>query len=130
MKIRFASKVILFQKTLEFKHVIALCYGRQQSLALQGHVPRPQDGAITQVVVDTLGLVVQQCVLNQSQGYLLPSNAFIVAIFLVCQMRLDCMRPDINEIQDFDGELHLFQQWMQKQVVQFLNPFLSFIIFF
>jgi len=38
---RFASKVILFQKTLEFKHVIALCYGRQQSLALQGRVPSP-----------------------------------------------------------------------------------------
>jgi hypothetical protein len=118
------------KKTLEFKHVIALCYGRQQSLALQGCVPSPQVGAITQVVVDTLGLVVQQYVLNQSQGYWLFSNAFIFVISLVCQMQLDCMGLDSSEIQDFDGELHLFQQWMQKQVVQVLNPFLSFMAFF
>jgi hypothetical protein len=37
----FASRNIPFQKTLEFKHVINLCYERQ-SLALQGHVPSPQ----------------------------------------------------------------------------------------
>jgi hypothetical protein len=35
----FASKVILFQEGLDFNHVIALCYGRQQSLALQGCMP-------------------------------------------------------------------------------------------
>jgi hypothetical protein len=29
VKIKFASKVILFQEILEFKHVIALCYGTQ-----------------------------------------------------------------------------------------------------
>jgi hypothetical protein len=31
---RFALKVVLFQKTIEFKHVIALCYRSQQSLGL------------------------------------------------------------------------------------------------
>jgi hypothetical protein len=34
MKIQFASRVILFQKTFEFKHVITLYYGKQTSLAL------------------------------------------------------------------------------------------------
>jgi DNA-binding PucR family transcriptional regulator len=58
VKTRFASKIILFQETLEFKHVIALCYGRQQSFALQAYVPSPQVWAIAQVVVDTLKLVV------------------------------------------------------------------------
>ncbi len=45
-------------------------------------------------------------------------------------MRLDCMGPDFSETQNFDGVLHLFQQWMQKQVVQVLNPFLSFMASF
>jgi hypothetical protein len=66
VKIKFVSKVILFQEFLEFKHTIALCYGQQQSLALQGHVPSPQVWVIAQVVVDILGPMVQQCVLNQS----------------------------------------------------------------
>jgi hypothetical protein len=34
IKIKFASTIVLFQKTLEYKHIIALCYGQQQSLAL------------------------------------------------------------------------------------------------
>jgi hypothetical protein len=58
VKTRFASTVILFQETFVFKQVIALYYGRQQSLALQGYVPSPRVWAIAQVVVDTLGLVV------------------------------------------------------------------------
>jgi len=59
VKTKFASKVILFQKTLEFKHTIALCYGQQQLLTFQGHVPSLQIWAIPQVVVNTLGLMVQ-----------------------------------------------------------------------
>jgi hypothetical protein len=42
-------------------------------------------------------------------------------------MRLDCMGPNSNETQDFDGEFHLFRQRMQKQV---LNPLLSFMASF
>ncbi len=66
IKTRFVSKVIWFQKTLEFKYTIVLCYGQQQSLPFQNHVLSPQVWAIAQVVVNTLGLVVQQCMLNQS----------------------------------------------------------------
>jgi len=35
VKIQFASKVMLFHETLEFKHVIALCYEKLVSLAFQ-----------------------------------------------------------------------------------------------
>jgi hypothetical protein len=76
----------LFQETLEFKHTIALFYGSQQSLAFQGHVPSPQVWAIPQIVVNTWGLVVQQCVLNQTQGYWLLLDALAIAISVVCQM--------------------------------------------
>ncbi len=68
MKIHFVSKVVIFQETIQFKHVITLCYGSQQSLALQGCVFSPQVWVVTQVV-DTLGPLVQQCVLNHRQGY-------------------------------------------------------------
>jgi hypothetical protein len=64
VKTCFASKVVIFQKSIEFKHVIALYYGSQQSLALQGRVPHPQVWVVAQVVANILGLVVQQCVPN------------------------------------------------------------------
>ncbi len=130
IKTRFVSQIILFQETLEFKHTIALCYGRQQSLALQGHVPTPQVWAIAQIVANTLGLVVQQCVLNQSQGYWLLLDAFVVAISFVCQMRTYCLTPNSIETQNFDGELQVFQQHVQKHVIQVLEPFLSFMLCF
>jgi len=34
MKTCFASKIVIFQETIEFKHVNVFCYGSQQSLAL------------------------------------------------------------------------------------------------
>ncbi len=69
MKIWFSFQVILFQEILEFKHIIAFCYGRQQSLAFQGYVPNPQVWVIIQIIEGILGHVVQQCVLNQNQNY-------------------------------------------------------------
>jgi hypothetical protein len=51
----FASRVVLFQKTLELKHGITFCYKRQQSLALQGRVPSPQVWAIAQVAANRWG---------------------------------------------------------------------------
>jgi hypothetical protein len=30
-------------------------------------------------------------------------------------MRLDYIGPDSSETPNFDGVLHLFQQWMQKK---------------
>jgi hypothetical protein len=58
VKILFVSKVVLFQETFEFKHVIVFHYGNQQSLVLHGHVHTPQVWAIAQVLVDDFKLVV------------------------------------------------------------------------
>ncbi len=55
VKTKFVFQVILFQETLEFKHTITLCYGRQQSLTLQGHVKSPQVWVVAQIVANTLG---------------------------------------------------------------------------
>jgi hypothetical protein len=43
-------------------------------------------------------------------------------------MQVDYLTFDSNEILDFDGELRVLQQHMQKQVVQLLDPFLSFML--
>jgi hypothetical protein len=42
MKIRFVSKVIMVEKTLEFKQIVLLCYGKQKTLTLQQRIPKPQ----------------------------------------------------------------------------------------
>jgi hypothetical protein len=59
----------LFQKTFEFTNIIAFCFGNQQSLALQGHVPSPQVWVMAQIVTNIFGFMVQHWVLNQNQGY-------------------------------------------------------------
>jgi hypothetical protein len=90
MKTKFVFQIVLFKKTLEFKHTIAFNYGRQQSLTLQGHVPSPQIWVIIQIVANTLGPMVQQCVLNQNWGYWPLLDAFVAVISLVCQMQTNC----------------------------------------
>ncbi len=49
---------------------------------------------------------------------------------LVCQMQVDCLKPNSNDIQDFDGELQILQQCTQKQRVQVLDHFFSFMFSF
>jgi hypothetical protein len=34
IKTKFVSKVIIFEKTLEFKHAIITCYGKQMTISL------------------------------------------------------------------------------------------------
>ncbi len=38
MNTKFANKVILFQKALEYWDAINLCYGKQETMELQGCV--------------------------------------------------------------------------------------------
>ncbi len=40
----------------------------------------------SQIIFNTLGHVVQQCVLNQSQSYWLLSNALATIVAFVCQL--------------------------------------------
>jgi hypothetical protein len=68
VKIRFASKVAIFQHALEFKEFIHVCCS-QQTLDLQGRIPKSHIWAIVKIIASTLGLVVSSCVLNQHCGY-------------------------------------------------------------
>ena len=78
VKTRFASKVVLFQETQEYADAISICY-RRQSLKLQARVPSGMTWATARTVTQTLNPVVQQCVLNQTRGYWLLSDALAAA---------------------------------------------------
>jgi hypothetical protein len=58
-KLDLLFELFCSKKTLEFKHIIAFCYGNQQSLAIQGHVPSPQVWAMAQIFTNILGFMVQ-----------------------------------------------------------------------
>ncbi len=93
MKIKFVSKLILFQKTLEYHDVINLCDGRQKNLRLQGRVLDAHTWVVCKVVAKIMFLVVKQCILNQTQGYWLLFDALNVTLSLsVCmQIRFNNM---------------------------------------
>jgi hypothetical protein len=63
VKIGFASKVFVFQKTLQYVVSINLSYSRQTT-KLQSKVLLGSTWVITKAVIDILGLVVEQCILN------------------------------------------------------------------
>jgi len=46
IKIKFVSKVIMFEKTLEFKATILLCYGKQKTLVCSNKSQRPKCGPL------------------------------------------------------------------------------------
>jgi hypothetical protein len=61
-------------------------------------------------------------------GLLVFSNAFFVAISLVCKLKVEYLTPNVNETQNFLGELIIVQKQMVKKKVGVLKPFLSFLV--
>jgi len=55
VKPRFTCKVIIFEKTLEFKQAIIACYERQKTIDLQQKVPKAQVWAIVATIISTCG---------------------------------------------------------------------------
>jgi hypothetical protein len=51
---------------LQYKVAINLFYGVQETQKLQGHVPNAHTWAICKVVVETILLIVKQCIFNQT----------------------------------------------------------------
>jgi hypothetical protein len=66
IKTKFASKVIMFEKTLEFKQAIITCYKGQKTIVLQQKVVKAQVWVVAKVITSTLNHVVTTCVINQS----------------------------------------------------------------
>ncbi len=63
---RFASKVIMFQETLQFRFVIVLCYIKHIILKVTSWMLPCLTLQISQIIVDCLSPIVSAHVLNQS----------------------------------------------------------------
>jgi len=115
MKTKFASWVILFQETLEYMIVIDMCYGRQVT-HLQAHVPNGQIWAIVHTMIETLLPVENQCILNQSNGFWLLSDALVDAFTLVAnlQKEVHAMEAFFQPLVqgDFDSKLQYMKHHM------------------
>lgn len=64
VKTRFANKVIMFKKTLKFKQIILLCYGRQNTPILKQRIMKAQMWVITKIIIQCLNPMVITGVLN------------------------------------------------------------------
>ena len=131
VKTRFASKVLMFQQALQFRATISLCYSRQ-TMALQNRVPLGQTWAVVEAISSTLSPVVSACVLNQSRGYWLLSDALASTIFMSVKFEmekidLECHLQAAIRLDIFDSKLLMLTARMREQVVRVLAPFLSFM---
>ncbi len=66
---KFVTKIIMFQKALHFKDVInILCYNRRKIIKVNGKVPPLLALHISHIIMNLFSLVVNACVLNQSNS--------------------------------------------------------------
>ena len=133
VKTRFASKVVLFQETQEYADAISICY-RRQSLKLQARAPSGMTWATARTVTQTLNPVVQQCVLNQTRGYWLLSDALAAAFRMTIELQgvYDQSSSVIPPLQvgDFESEIEILKARMAKTAVDVMKPFLRFSLQF
>ncbi len=79
--------VILFHETFEYAITINICYCCQL-LHLQAKVPFGLTWAIACVVIETFTPIMNNCVLDQYEGYWLLFDTLHVAIVISIQLRI------------------------------------------
>jgi hypothetical protein len=128
---RFASIIIIFQEALQFKDTIMFCYNRQSAIRMTTKFPPPWTWHICQIVVDCLSLILIVCVLNQSRGYWLLSDALHFAISMTLKLREPKNAPSFQTLMEEDSnvafELICLASNIRKKVCEVLDSFLSFL---
>jgi hypothetical protein len=81
VKTMFASCVILFQETFEYMNAINLCYGHQ-AVHLQAWISNGQTWAIMRIVIDILLPMLNQCILNLVQWFLVVVKCISCCFYL------------------------------------------------
>jgi hypothetical protein len=73
--------------------------------------------------------MVSPCVLNQSRGHQLLSNALVTVINLIMAMefQLDPFIDGSETCDQFDVELQMLNKNMHQEVVKVIKPFLQFL---
>ena len=86
--------------------------------------------AVARIVTETLNPVVKQCVLNQTRGYWLLSDALAAALAISVELgahidHLSNMNPPLQH-GDFDSELEILRGKMSLEAMLVMRPFLLF----
>jgi hypothetical protein len=82
---RFATRIIFFQETLQFKGTIVLFNSCQTIVKITIHVFPPLTWDVSQIIVDIFFLIVSACVLHQSCKHQLLSNLHTTIIIVVIE---------------------------------------------
>ncbi len=86
---------------------------------------------VARAIIETFNPMVKQCVLNQTQGFWLLSNALQVALTISVKLHVDVDRRTIVEPLLQRGncvsKLEILYNCMATKVVKVLAPFLLFV---
>ncbi len=84
---------------------------------------------VTEVVIMCLNPMVFTCVLNQSKGYQLLSNALVIVINLIIAMKfqLDPFVDGSETYDQFDVEFQILNKNMWQKVMKVIRPILQFL---
>jgi hypothetical protein len=121
----------MFEKTLEFKNAIILCYGKQKFVALQQKIPKSQVWVIVEAITFTLNPVIFTCVTNHNRGHWLLLDALTTTITFTMEMEVQLLglfaRLEIFGL--FEAKICLLHKNMQLEVIKVIKPFLEFLRF-
>jgi hypothetical protein len=82
------------------------------------------------VVCDILNPVVEKCIMNQTRGFWLLSDALVSAMSISVKLQAKSNRCEAAvpplQVGDFDSELEILYGRISKAGVQVLKPFLDF----
>ena len=75
VKTRFVTSVLMMSMLLVYRDVVEHCYSNQEKLDLRQRVPSTETWEIVRVMVDTLGPIMNSCVLSQTRNGWFISDA-------------------------------------------------------
>jgi hypothetical protein len=94
-------------------------------------VPPPLTWHICCIIVDSFGLAMSTCILNQSRGHWLLSDALNFAISMSLGFRDEIDFATFDNLMEEDGnivyELSCLASNIKKEVIQVMDSFLSFL---
>jgi hypothetical protein len=120
----------MFEKVLEFKKAILLCYGQQKNNCFKAKgFLKVEIWAIIKAFTSILNRVVSICVMNQSEGHWLLSDVLnkCINLTLTLEVKVGHATNVFDVFDAFDAKLIIFQNNMWAKVVKVIKLFLYFL---
>ncbi len=104
----------MFKENLDFENAIIHYYGKKKFIVLKQIISKAQVLAIAEAITSILNHVVFACVMNQSRGHWLLSDALTLTITFTMEMEAQLLELSVGlEIFDlFQVEIHLLHKSM------------------